>query len=361
MWPPALKLVFLFWASCYSLSTGGKNLAAVYDCLKLRRADEDSKNSSVSALEEHYADLLQKTGKYRDVQMHTHAGFSGPWIENIFISRFLQAPLATFHGMVPLFLQWTDIMVLAMHGSNELLGNLTNSLPSLLHSDVVYVAVSQHDYGLGRNLTLRCPNLLVLSAGGYGHVPLPLIKGELPYFEPPLSMSNFTYDFSFFGTNTHIKRARILVELQQALDDEDANYKFALHDRHWMQKMSRTKFNFGPRGLGRSSFRLTEIVQMGRIPISLDFDESPWLPYGVSNLSIFSIGYAAKIGTFKTLIRRLVNASDAEVRDKLERVRGARRSYTYDGVIEQIASFFRDPFGPLGGELQCSHLPGDVN
>jgi hypothetical protein len=42
-----------------------------------------------------------------------------------------------------------------------------------------------HIQGLFRKLTAERPNILVLSAGGFGHVPIPLIKGEIPAVEPP--------------------------------------------------------------------------------------------------------------------------------------------------------------------------------
>ena len=44
--------------------------------------------------------------------------------------------------------------------------------------DVPYVMVSQNDQGIVGNYELWSvpANLLVLSAGGYGHVPIPLIE-----------------------------------------------------------------------------------------------------------------------------------------------------------------------------------------
>jgi hypothetical protein len=41
----------------------------------------------------------------------------------------------------------------------------------------------------------------------------------------------------------------------------------------------------------------------------------------------------------------------------LDNVLAVRRYYTYAGVIEQIAHFIQDPFGPRGGYLTCSALP----
>jgi hypothetical protein len=310
--------------------------------------------------DKHFADLLIKTRSFRSVEVHKHAGYSGPWIENLFIKRFLYEPLSMFKGMIPLFIQWTDIMVLAMRGSPDIQLRLFSVLPSLLRPDILYVTVSQHDYGLGANLTRNHPNILILSAGGYGHVPLPLVKGELKYIEAPQNPDNFTYDFSFFGKITHESRAAIFIEFQRALDFFDANYKFCSQDDHWSKKMAQTKFNLAPRGLGRASFRLSEVVQLGRIPIFL-YDDEAWLPYGSSNLSVLSIGYIGKLGHLHHLVARLVNASVSEIMNKLRFVREARYAYTYEGILEQIALFFADPFGPKGGALRCVPLPQRVN
>lgn len=35
-----------------------------------------------------------------------------------------------------------------------------------------------------------------MSAGGYGHIPIPLVKGTLAYVEPPLAFEN---QIAFFG------------------------------------------------------------------------------------------------------------------------------------------------------------------
>lgn len=56
--------------------------------------------------------------------------------------------------------------------------NLTDSLLSWLRKDVIYLAVSQDDQGLGKTLMSAFPNILVLTAGGFGHVPIPLIGGK---------------------------------------------------------------------------------------------------------------------------------------------------------------------------------------
>lgn len=47
---------------------------------------------------------------------------------------------------------------------------------------------------------------------------------------------------------------------------------------HFARYRSLTIFNLAPRGFGRASFRLAEIIQIGRIPVYL-YDDYPWIPY----------------------------------------------------------------------------------
>ena len=39
--------------------------------------------------------------------------------------------------------------------------------------------------GIFQKLMKHRPNILVLSAGGFGHIPIPLIKGELAHAQIP--------------------------------------------------------------------------------------------------------------------------------------------------------------------------------
>ncbi len=55
---------------------------------------------------------------------------------------------------------------------------MIEKLTGWLRKDVIYLAVSQDDQGIGFQLMTSFPNILVLSAGGYGHVPIPLIAGR---------------------------------------------------------------------------------------------------------------------------------------------------------------------------------------
>jgi hypothetical protein len=78
--------------------------------------------------DEHYADLLTKTAHLRQLPVHKAAGYAGnqlsyietrmydrtwyiflgPWIENLYIQNFINKPLASFGGMIPIFVQFVS-------------------------------------------------------------------------------------------------------------------------------------------------------------------------------------------------------------------------------------------------------------
>lgn len=124
--------------------------------------------------------------------IHFNVYLLGPWIENIYIDKFLDLNLSNFGGLIPIFAQWIDIEIISHRDYFQ----KQDEILSLIRPNVLYVTVSQGDKGIG-SLSLRAPNILVLSSGGYGNVPLPLIRGEMSYYPPP---SNFSYDISFYGS-----------------------------------------------------------------------------------------------------------------------------------------------------------------
>ena len=113
-----------------------------------------------------------------------------------------------------------------------------------------------------------------------------------------------------------------------------------------------------PRGFGRTSYRLAEVVQLGRVPVYL-YDDVPWVPYEGTNLSLASFGFAGQMGRLRATAKAMKRAAESadEFRALLGNVKRARAHYTYGGVMRQIEAFLRDPFGPGGGELRCARLP----
>jgi hypothetical protein len=319
--------------------------------------------------EAHYKDLLDKTAKYRNHHAHTVHGYKGPWIENMWISVFMNKPLSYFQGMIPLFLQWVDIHAHIFLGKENrplyrsLYEGIPAELSALLRPDVLYVTVSQDDEGIDRQdhsgLFNKRPNILTMSAGGYGHIPIPLVKGIINYMPPPPDNS-FQYEVGFYGQHdTSLTRAALLQAAKYDIHEAKLKYHHA-QSHNWQQLIASTLFNLAPRGYGRSSYRLSEVVQIGRIPVYI-YNDVPWIAYEGSNISVTNIGFAAKPGeSMRSVMTRLSKLSQPEITDLLHKVKTARDYYTLDGVISEIRKFFEDPLGPNGGALRCSHVPPTV-
>ncbi len=165
----------------------------------------------------HYEYIINRTVAYRTAPVHEYAGYSGPWIENIFIAKFMDRPLHYFRGFIPLYIQWIDSQILRGRHFDYIYAELTE----ILRPDVLYLAISQGDVGLGK-IGMRHPNILVLSAGGFGHVPLPLVKGELPWQPQP---EKFDQDIGFFGTIRQATRPAMLQTIQTVAREIGLTYK----------------------------------------------------------------------------------------------------------------------------------------
>lgn len=137
--------------------------------------------------------------------------------------------------------------------------------------------MTQCDEGLeGRKETnyILPDNIIVISAGGKGHIPILLFMAE----NNPKNFSvgkNFEYDVMFIGKVTHKLRKQMIDQYTKLLGD-----KFKYFDKFadWKTEYNNAKFICAPRDVGRNSFRLTEILQTGRIPIYI-YNDIVWLPY----------------------------------------------------------------------------------
>lgn len=167
----------------------------------------------------------------------------------MFITKFMPLPLHKYRGMIPIFVQWIDSQILR----GRLFGHIQNTLAGILRPNVIYLAISQGDVGLGQ-IGRALPNIFVMSAGGYGHAIIPLIKGEieqLPHRE------EFVNDVAFFGNVRQPPRPTMLPEMETISQELGLRFKTG-QGPTWVQDMNETKFNLAPRGYGRSSFRFAE-------------------------------------------------------------------------------------------------------
>ena len=159
------------------------DLSPVRACLSLG----DAKLQYPLDAEAHFEEIHAAMGRWmNNSRYHATPDYSGPWIENWWISNFTsrwrsQAPgtplRATFGPYIPLLVPWVDKWVLDDDVSSQPTNwsyppEFVSTLLGVLRPTVPYVTVSQNDEGLqGKEelLMKNIPNVLVLSAGGYGH------------------------------------------------------------------------------------------------------------------------------------------------------------------------------------------------
>ena len=124
--------------------------------------------------------------------------------------------------------------------------------------------------------------------------------------------------------------------------------------------MQVSKFTLAPRGYGRSSFRFTETLQIGRLPVYI-YDDYAWLPYSSTIADISNYGLSLQSGSaVYSFIQSVKNMTNKEYLKKISKVRELRHLFTYAGVIEQIDFFIKDPLGinnSTSNYLRCTRVP----
>jgi hypothetical protein len=197
-----------------------RNLGKIADCLQISDTILPFIQLPERDFTDHYTELLNMTKKYRGLRPHHESNSinEGTWIENIFIDKFIGQPIQYFGGMVPLFVQWSDYQLSRRRPHQFKDVDMFSDLKHFLRHDVLYLAVTQANYGL---LAFKDShrNIVVLGAGGIGNVAIPLVKGNLQL----ASLSEFNVSlpkhiqFGFFGTVDHGPRKKILDAFRVAL------------------------------------------------------------------------------------------------------------------------------------------------
>lgn len=85
------------------------------------------------------------------------------------------------------------------------------------------------------------------------------------------------------------------------------------------------------------------------------YDDVAWIPYGTGSYSVHEIGFVGRAKHLDKLIHTLESAlrDNITILTKLERVKAARKYYTYEGVMEQAEAFFSAPWNRSASQLEC--------
>jgi hypothetical protein len=151
---------------------------------------------------------------------------------------------------------------------------------------------------------------------------------------------------SFAGTLTNGPIRKQMHEYLEGKANE--TYTFYAGD-DWRSVMKDSCVSLAPRGTGRTSYRLMEILQAGFIPVHI-YSDIPWVPYP----KIFSnLGFSASIDNLPELldILRKMTVEDFEQREVT--IESYRESHlSVKGIMEQIGLFMKD-----AGDLACGLSP----
>jgi len=312
--------------------------------------------------EEHFDEIHRVMARWLQMQRFSTANYKGKRIEDAWVERMRQLhknrpagqKLIDIFGpwiplVVPWFSQWQKNHRTYPEG-------LVNTLLSVLRPDVPYLTVSQNDDGLTGKcefLNSWVPNLLVLSAGGNGHVAVPLFNQPEPVSnEKPMAARKYFMTFVGSLTETH-PPYKLRERLAQMMKNEALKLGFKTFcgkAENWRQIMADTRVSLCPRGNGRSSYHLVETLQSGLIPVHI-YSDTPWVPYP----DLFEkLGYVVSLGQLPALVARLHGADSEELAARERAVLQHRDShFSLAGALGHIEAFMLHG----GGDLRCRPLP----
>jgi hypothetical protein len=346
------------------------NMSIALDCLQRTTPTielEYPHNDAIEHFNEIRLAMLPWAQNQGNHHYHKGPNFNGPWIENYWISHFetlwdekicrsnasSQVCLSDYFGpFIPIFVPLVDQFV---NSDCQYPSGLVDTLLSVLRPKVPYVIVSQNDVGLDMPTP---PNVLVLSAGGYGHVPVPLFKQNEDR-NNDVDVANRTIDMSYVGSlgnEPHNMRQRLHDNMLTFRESSNTTWTYEYyHGNNWKEVMRNSRWSLVPRGFGRTAYHLMETLQMGLVPVYVYYDV-PWVPY----MELFrEIGYVTDASSLPDLItNHLLNATWDEIRDRERRIEALRTShFSPEGAMEQIGYFL---IGKTN-DLRCQELPPSPN
>eukprot|EP00435_Cladocopium_sp_Y103_P027323 s2255_g6.t1 len=343
--------------SLASLETMEKALA----CLRMSNPELEAKYPSDA--ERHFEEIYVNVTKFvsMDLPPHAWSGYAGPWIENHWIQNFSQrwfhrakgTKLRDIFGpFIPIFVPWVDLVV---KNRGYPLG-MMEMLRRGMRPDVLYVTVSQHDLGIFGSVEPSIPqmaNLLVFSAGGNGHVPVPLLK-EVKQPLPHIPIRSRRIFASFVGrAKTHaIVRSPMKTRMESWGNITGKEVFVSERMKDWTAVLHSSSLILVPRGWGRSSFRCSEMLQMGRVPVYL-WDDIPWTFYP-ELWEKEVIGFSANINALEEVLDHIAGLG-LEYLESMERHILEMRSshFTYEGIMDQISKFMIGD----SSDLRCIQYP----
>jgi hypothetical protein len=276
-------------------------------------------------------------------------GTCGPWLEETWMKMEAEADFDDFGPFVPIFVPWVKLWVRTM--KSKAYWNILPKILDLIRPDFVYVTLCHNSAGIeGKdNYTRRIPpNLLVMSQGGKGHIPLLLWLRELHWRDYPIPDS-YKYDAVFLGyAGNHWMR----FEMKKAMVDILAPDRvFIGHRPNWTIYFNQSKFIMAPRGYGRNSFRIWETLQMGMVPIYI-YTDFLWLPF-YDSINWSSIAIIVHLSEMNETLRQLHDFPIERIKEMRLKIRSMWDShFSIAATWRHIRGFLK--YGFAGSDLRCA-------
>jgi hypothetical protein len=261
---------------------------------------------------------------------------------------------------------WTDLWVNANPDRFQYPPGLTAALLKVVRPSAPYLVLSQNDEGLtGRNeLPLaKLPSVLVLSAGGYGHVPVPLLKqAETPLPEvgalAGLHHAQRPHLVNYVGSLGHAPhkfREQAMRAAKSAAEALNASTVGWGTTPEWRRVMGTSAASLVLRGFGRTAYHLVETIQLGRVPVYV-YSDVPWVPY--RRLFVRELGFVASLKDLPRVLALVHALTPAEVAAREARASALVAShFSFNGTLAQVAKFL---VNPRASDLECEQLPPTV-
>ncbi|OHT05147.1 hypothetical protein TRFO_27280 [Tritrichomonas foetus] len=308
--------------------------------------------STIEEREKHFHELHRKINTVVPYINETscYIDYCGPWLEDVWLDNFSRLPFNSFGFFIPLFVPWLNLWHFR-HGKYR---KIVHRVLSLLSEKYIYITLTQNDNGIeGSDNGVTIPgNLFVISAGGKGHVPFLLFSKELTTNKQSLANINnksfeYEYEATFMGTiTTHSIRTKMIELMKQ-----NNQKTYIGHANNWIEIYENSDFIMTPRGYGRNSFRLTETLQLGFIPVYI-YNDIPWVPYYDSiNWSKFGIIISeSQLDNLSNIMKSLSKETRREMRRNI--ISHYDSHFSRSGAFKQLSNFLVSGFS--GSDLRCS-------
>jgi hypothetical protein len=261
---------------------------------------------------------------------HHYRGHSGPWIEDSFSRHWVQRRARSAVAYVPVF--WTDLYLHTQSqrftpGQFDRFQAAIRDLENRqLAEERCFFTVLEYDHPIWDWHDFP-RNTAVFSAGGWGDIPIPLLKGSPPFSNPAKDVF-----LSFVGrTDGASDVGGVRSRMRNELKDE----ALFTSGPGWRKVMGRSTFSLCPRGLGPTSFRLYEALSVGSIPVYV-WNEVQWLPYREQlDWSEFSLSlHVSELGRLRELKADYPPARIARMQARIAELYD--EYFTLDGACRQI-------------------------